>query len=122
MGAISSIGQIHITVTDLPGAVAFYRDILGLDFLFEVPGQDMAFFQVGSTRLYLGRSSSPEFQSHPILYLDVDDIEAEVTRLRAAGVEFMSEPTPAHRDEHGTLWLAFFKTPEGLPTGLMQVK
>jgi hypothetical protein len=34
----------------------------------------------------------------------------------------MSDPTPAHKDVHGTLWLAFFQTPEGLPTGLMQVK
>ena len=113
---ISRVGQIHITVEDLPGAVVFYRDVLGLRFLFEVPGQDMAFFQVGETRLYLGRSSSPDFQSRPILYLEVDGIDQETSRLKAAGVDFISDPTPAHRDAQGTLWLAFFKTPDDLPT------
>ncbi len=122
MGAVSHIGQIHITVDNLPGAIAFYRDTLRLDFLFDVPGQDMAFFQVGETRLYLGRSSSPEFRSRPILYLSVKGIEEETSRLKALGVDFISDPTPAHRDTEGTLWLAFFKTPEGIPTALMEVK
>ncbi len=122
MSAISRIGQLHITVEDLGRAIGFYRDVLRLQFLFDVPGQDMAFFRVGETRLYLGRSSSPEFQSKPILYLEVDDIDAEAARLRGEGVAFLSEPHPAHRDEQGTLWLAFFTTPEGLPTALMEVK
>ncbi|MDX1469246.1 MAG: VOC family protein [Acidimicrobiia bacterium] len=120
--SINRIGQIHITVQDIEGAVAFYRDVVGLTHLFDVPAQQMSFFQLGETRLYLGRSSSPEFQSNPILYLEVDDIDAEHGRLRKLGVEFMSEPSIAHRDENGELWLSFFRTPEGLPTALMETK
>ena len=31
---VTRIGQIAMTVGDLPRAVAFYRDVLGLRFLF----------------------------------------------------------------------------------------
>ena len=41
----SQIGQIAIIVPDLPQAIAFYRDSLGLRLLFEVPR--MAFFDCG---------------------------------------------------------------------------
>ena len=34
---LSRIGQIAMTVHDLPRAVAFYRDVLGMRFLFEAP-------------------------------------------------------------------------------------
>lgn len=43
---LQSIGQIHISVTDIDRAVSFYRDTLGMQFLFQVPGQPMAFFSV----------------------------------------------------------------------------
>lgn len=120
--SVNRIGQIHITVQDIEGTVEFYRDVLGLTHLFDVPAQQMSFFQVAETRLYLGTSTSPDFQSSPILYLEVDDIDAEHSRLRDLGVEFMSEPSVAHRDENGELWLSFFRTPEGLPTALMETR
>ena len=55
-GEPNSIGQIHISVDDVDRAVAWYRDVLGLEFLFQVPGQPMAFFNCGGVRLYLGQS------------------------------------------------------------------
>ena len=33
---LDSIGQIHLSVQDLPRAVAFYCDVLGMKLLFEV--------------------------------------------------------------------------------------
>lgn len=119
---INHLGQLHITVKDINEAVAFYRDVVGLTHLFDVPDQEMSFFQLGQTRLYLGTSSSPEFQSSPILYLDVDDVEAEHSRLRDLGVEFMNEPSVVHRDESHELWISFFRTPDGLPTALMETR
>jgi catechol 2,3-dioxygenase-like lactoylglutathione lyase family enzyme len=56
--SVSAIGQIALTVTDLPRAVAFYRDVLGLKFLFEAP--NMAFFDCGGVRLMLTVSDTPE--------------------------------------------------------------
>src|SRR4051812_48622938 len=53
-GALTAIGQVAITVRQLPRAVSFYRDVLGLTFLFEA-GQ-MAFFDCGGTRLMLSPS------------------------------------------------------------------
>ena len=40
---LSTIGHISVCVHDLEQAVAFYRDILGMEFLFSVP--KMAFFK-----------------------------------------------------------------------------
>src|SRR5258705_5576106 len=49
---LSRIGQIAMTVHDLPRAIAFYRDVLGLTFLFEAPPA-MAFFDCGGVRLMM---------------------------------------------------------------------
>jgi len=35
MVSLNQIGQIAITVKDLPRAVAFYRDVLGMRHLFD---------------------------------------------------------------------------------------
>ena len=43
--------QIAITTTDLPRAIAFYRDTLGLSFMFESNG--MAFFDLAGVRLMI---------------------------------------------------------------------
>lgn len=60
---LGTIGQIHISVTDVDRSVTFYRDILGIPFLFSVPGQPMAFFDCDGVRLYLGAPESEEFRS-----------------------------------------------------------
>ena len=59
--ALGPVGQIHISVTDIDTSVAFYRDVLGIPLLFQVPGMPMAFFVSGDVRLYLGVPESPEF-------------------------------------------------------------
>lgn len=120
--SIRNIGQIHITVEDIDKAVEFYRDIVGLDLLFEVPGQSMAFFDVGGVRLYLGPAEDPSFVSKPLLYLTVDDIHAEYQRLSSLGVSMMGEPHAVHNDGTNELWLCFFRSPEGSPLALMAHK
>jgi methylmalonyl-CoA/ethylmalonyl-CoA epimerase len=80
----------------------------------------MAFFDVDGVRLYLGATENPEFVSHPVLYLTVDDIDAEYARLAAAGVEFIDAPRVVHRDAGTDLWMTFTRTPDGHPIGLMQ--
>ena len=42
-----------IPVEDFERGIAFYRDVLGLPFLFAAPPQ-MAFFMCGSVRLLVG--------------------------------------------------------------------
>lgn len=118
--ALGPLAQIHISVTDLDRSVAFYRDTLGIPLLFVVPGRPMAFFRSGQVRLYLGVPESPEFTTRTLLYFHVDDIEAEHSRLAAAGVEFAGPPHVVHRDGDGELWMTFCSDPDGHHVALMQ--
>ena len=118
--SVGPVGQIHISVTDVPKAVAFYRDVLGIPLLFEVPAQQMAFFASGDVRLYLGVPESARFAGHATLYFRVDDIDAEYARLTALGVPFAGAPHVVHRDAGGELWMADFTDPDGNNLVLMQ--
>lgn len=111
---------MHVSVRDVDRSVEFYRDVLGMDFLFRVPGQPMAFFQSGDVRLYLGTPESPEFASKCVLYFRVDDLDAEYARLGDLGVKFLDEPHVVHRDAGGELWMVFLVDPDGHQIGLMQ--
>ena len=106
-------------MTDIDRAVAFYRDTLGLPFLFSVPGRPMAFLDCGGTRLYLA-VPEPGFHSQPILYLTVDSIHDLHASLLDAGVEFLDEPHVVHRDDAHELWVAFFTDPDGCRLALME--
>jgi catechol 2,3-dioxygenase-like lactoylglutathione lyase family enzyme len=118
--AVGALGQVHISVRDLDRSIEFYRDMLGIKFLFRVPGQPMAFFQAGDVRLYLGTPETPEFASKCVLYFRVDDLDAEYGRLRDAGVAFLDEPHVIHRDDSGELWMVFLADPDGHQIGLME--
>ena len=109
---LSRIGQIAINVHDVGKALAFYRDILGMKFLFEVPG--MAFFDCGGVRLMLGLPSEPQFD-HPasILYYLVEDIHAAYRTLLSRGVRFEAEPHLLVRMPDHELWLAAFRDVDG---------
>jgi predicted enzyme related to lactoylglutathione lyase len=118
--AVGPVAQIHISVSDISRAVAFYRDVLGIPLLFEVPGQQMAFFASGDVRLYLGVPESSEFASKCVLYFRVDDIEAEHARLVQAGVPAHGAPHVVHRDGGMELWMSFLTDPDGHTVALMQ--
>lgn len=116
---LSCVGQIAVTVRDLARAVAFYRDTLGIPFLFEAPPK-MAFFDCGGIRLMLGVPEDPEFD-HPssILYYRVDDIQSTWESLKEAGVDLRREPHLLARMKDHDLWMAFFRDSEGNTLALM---
>ena len=116
---IDRIGQIHITVDDLERSIRFYRDVLGLRLLFEVPEQSMAFFDCGGVRLYLGKPESPEFRSSPLLYYSVGDLDAAVEAIGSTGVAIDAPPHLVHRDDRMELWMAGLRDPDGHPVCLM---
>lgn len=113
------IAQIAVMVKDLPRAIRFYRDTLGLKFLFEAPPQ-MAFFDCGGVRLMMGVPEKPEFD-HPasIIYYHVADITETVENLRKQGVTVEAEPHFVAGMEKYDLWLGFIRDSEGNPVGLM---
>lgn len=115
---IERIGQIAINVHDLARAVRYYRDTLGMRFLFEVPR--MAFFDCGGVRLMLGLPDRPELD-HPasIIYYKVPDIQAAHETLRERGVRFLTEPHLVARLPDHELWLADFRDSEHNIVALM---
>jgi methylmalonyl-CoA/ethylmalonyl-CoA epimerase len=117
--ALSRIGQISMTAKDLDRGIQFYRDTLGLTFLFTAPPK-MAFFDCGGVRLLLGVPEDSRFD-HPgsILYFAVDDIRQQHAALAAKGVTFRAEPHLVARLADRELWLAFFDDSEGNTLALM---
>ena len=109
---LDRIGQIHISVRDLDAVVRFYRDVLGMTFLFEVPGQPMAFFDCGGIRLYLGQPEREELRSNPLIYYTVPSITEAYSKLQERGVKFTSTPHVVHRTAEMELWMAGFLDPE----------
>jgi methylmalonyl-CoA/ethylmalonyl-CoA epimerase len=117
MAVISSIGQIALTVTDLPRAVSFYRDTLGLPFLFKA--ENMAFFDCGGVRLMLSTSETPESTYSSIVYYKTADIHAASDDLIAKGVTFESPARMIAKMPDHELWMAFFRDSEGNLLALM---
>lgn len=116
---LNQIGQIFVNVKDLDRAIAFYRDILGMTFLFEAP-PNMAFFNCGGIRIMLGIADRPDLD-HPssIIYYKVDDIERVYETFKARGVEFIIKPHLVAPMPTYDLWLADFKDSEGNFVALM---
>lgn len=115
---ITDVGQIAINVHDVQRAIAFYRDVLGLPFLFEIP--NAAFFQAGAVRLYLSKPERPEFD-HPasVVYYRVPDIHAAFEAVKAGGAHIEHEPRLVARMPDHELWMAFFRDTEGNVAALM---
>jgi methylmalonyl-CoA/ethylmalonyl-CoA epimerase len=115
---LASIGQISIRVHDVGRAVAFYRDALGLEFLFDAG--PLAFFMCGDVRLMLTKPERSEFD-HPssTLYFRVNDIHAAREQLVARGVPFDDEPHLIAKMPDHELWMTFFRDPDDNLHGLM---
>ena len=117
--SLARIGQIFVNVHDLDRAIAFYRDVLGMKFLFQAP-PNMAFFDCDGIRLMLGVADRPELD-HPasIIYYKVDDIERVYEVFKARGVEFIVKPHLVAPMPTYDLWLADFRDSEGNLLALM---
>ncbi len=108
---LSQLGQIAMPVADVEQSVVYYRDTLGVPFLFQFPG--LAFFDCGGVRLMLSKvenDAKPGVGS--VLYFQVSDINAECEALRARGVVFEQDPHVVARMPDHELWMAFFRDPD----------
>jgi predicted enzyme related to lactoylglutathione lyase len=109
---LNQLGQIAVTARDVDRATAFYRDTLGLTFLFRAG--DLSFFDCGGVRLMLSVPESGEFD-HPssIFYFRVADLDATYAALSKRGVTFTHAPSVVATMPDHTLWMAFFTDSEG---------
>ena len=116
---LAKIGQIAVPVKDIERALAFYRDVLGMKYLFRAPPA-LAFFDCNGVRLMLDVPEDKEFAKHSsVLYFTVVDIQKDYKTLKGKGVKFRGEPHVIANMPTYTLWMAFFDDPEGNTLALM---
>ncbi len=116
--SLSRIGQIALPVQDVGRAMMFYREVLGMRFLFEASG--MAFFDCDGTRLMLARPEREEFERPgSVLYFRVERIADVHAQLVERGVGFERPPHLLARLADHDLWMAFFRDSEGNLLALM---
>jgi catechol 2,3-dioxygenase-like lactoylglutathione lyase family enzyme len=119
---LSALGQIAFTVSDVGRATAFFRDQLGLPFLFAAP-PGLAFFDCGGVRLMVTKpQGAGAVGANSILYFKVSDIAAAHLALQARGVVFERPPALVARMPDHELWLASFRDPDGNILELMSEK
>lgn len=115
----AKVAQLMVPIEDFEKAVAFYRDVLGLPFLFAAPPQ-MAFFNCGGIRLLVGITPTGEkAQRGSAIYFQVPDIAGVHAFLKSKGVAFKAAPHVVHRTPQSELWLAEFTDPDGNQFALM---
>ena len=119
---VSALGQIAITVSDVTKALTFYRDILGLPFLFSA-GPDLAFLRAGDVRVMLSTpQGAGKVGANSILYFRTADIEQVHEAMIARGATNERSPQLAAKMPDHELWLSFIRDPDGNLVGLMEEK
>jgi methylmalonyl-CoA/ethylmalonyl-CoA epimerase len=117
---LNQIGQIAVHADDLNRAVAFYRDTLGMRFLFQAP-PGLAFFDCGGIRLMLDAVKEKDTSDRitSLIYYKVADINATYETLVSRGVKFESKPHLIVKMPDHDLWMGFFRDSEENLVGLM---
>ncbi len=111
MSTIGPLAQVAVTFQDVPKAVTWYRDVLGLRLLFETNG--MAFFAMGDVRLMMTTPEKPEFD-HPasILYFKVTAIDEAFRELTERGAACEDRPHLVGKMGQTEIWMFFMRDPE----------
>jgi predicted enzyme related to lactoylglutathione lyase len=121
-GALSEIGQIAFTVRDVAQATGFYRDVLGLKFLFSA-GPNLAFLAAGNVRIMLTTPQGHgEVGKNSTLYFKVTDLAAVHAEVVARGAVNERAPQLTVKMPDHELWMAFVRDPDGNLVGLMEEK
>jgi methylmalonyl-CoA/ethylmalonyl-CoA epimerase len=108
---LRQIGQIAIPVTDIDRAVAFYRDVLGMQFLFQAP-PSLGFFDCDGVRVMLDGPAAERAGRGSVLYFKVADIQVAYQALVDQGVDLEGEPHLVARMPDHELWMTFFRDPD----------
>ena len=114
---LEKIGQIALTVDDLPRARDFYQNTLGMRFLFDAG--NLAFFKCGDIRLMLSTPDKPGPRGGTILYFHVSDIHATYAILQQRGVALIDKPHLIAKMPDHDLWMVFLNDSESNTLGIM---
>jgi AraC-like DNA-binding protein/catechol 2,3-dioxygenase-like lactoylglutathione lyase family enzyme len=80
-------------VTDMDRSIVFYRDILGFPLVDRNPAEGYARLDAGGVSLKLLSGHEPMVTPHPVLEIEVEDMDAAYAALSAEGVPFPMPPT-----------------------------
>jgi methylmalonyl-CoA/ethylmalonyl-CoA epimerase len=109
---LAQIGQIAMPVREVGRAIAFYRDVLGMRFLFQAP-PGLGFFDCAGVRLMLDGPAGAKAGAHgTVLYYKVPDIREAFATLTGRGVAFEGQPHLIAKMPDHELWMAFFRDPD----------
>lgn len=112
------IQQVAITSRDLKRSINYYRDQLGLSFLFE--SNNMAFFDMAGVRLMIAYDPQrPTTKPTSIIYFDVENFHAAVERLKDMNVELDGSVETVQRQPKKELKIQQFHDPDGNALALM---
>ena len=113
------IGQIAVPVRDVDRAIAFYREVLGMRFLFKAP-PGLGFFDCAGVRLLLDAAVETSDNNYSsIIYYKIPDIHFAFETLSSRGVDFEQKPTLIAEMPDHDLWMAFFRDPDDNLLALM---
>ena len=117
---LNTIGQIAVSVSDIDRATEFYRDTLGMRFLFSAP-PGMSFFDCDGVRLMLAvpERGAESQKGNSVIYYTVEDVRQATDILKARGVVFIGEPHVIHSTDAYDLWMSFFTDPDDNTLALM---
>lgn len=122
MSTAPTLGQIALTVSDVTKALGFYRDVLGLRFLFS-PGPTLAFLQAGDVRIMLSLTQGAgKVGANSILYFKVSGLEQRHADVVARGATNERAPQLTAKMPDHELWIGFVRDPDGNLVGLMEEK
>jgi len=117
--ALNQIGQISVPVREIERAVAFYRDTLGMRFLFQAP-PGLGFFDCAGVRLMLDAPAKAQSGNcSSVIYYKVADLDTAFETLSARGVVFEAKPHRIATLPDHELWMAFFRDPDDNLLALM---
>lgn len=105
---IAGVHHVSINVDDVPAAIAFYTEVIGLSARRDRPqfSFDGAWLDAGDQQVHLIEAEVPPGLGQHFAFA-VDDLDATVAELRGGGVE-VSDPRPV-----GTGRQSFLADPAG---------
>lgn len=107
---LSRISAIMLGVRDLPQALAFYKEKLGLDVIMQE--SQLALLQCGTVILGLSRGHAravPHVAGATEVVFQVESVRVAHKALTAQGVSFVTEPHQATPMD----WVAHFRDVDG---------
>ena len=120
--SVQGLFEVHLTVTDLERAIAFYRDAVGLRLAHMEPGRQVAFFWIGTAGnamlgLWRAGAAPQTISSHTAFRVSLADVLAAPVALRAAGITPLDFNGRTTNQPIVFAWMpaaaVFFRDPDG---------